>query len=231
MVTREQQAVFQQQQAQVVGGVARGVNHQQGVGDRALQPPARQGQALAIGQCAVGHKVVRGTRGGRRGQAHNGRSSAPRLHTQLLELGRARGVVRVRVGADDEAHIATGSAPQALLVFGLERAGVDHGIARGRVAHQVAVGAGAGHETGVGRRQALQVFAQRHRALALPLQRVGDLAIGADQLQLAELHFVLHVARLFAMAQTGTRGALPQRLLAGHGVEHGLGVGKGHQAL
>ena len=48
MVAAEQQGVFHQQQAQVVGRVARGVDHLQGVGDFAFQPLSSKRQQLSI---------------------------------------------------------------------------------------------------------------------------------------------------------------------------------------
>ena len=48
VVAAEQQAVFEQQQAQVVGGMARGVDHHQGVGQIALWPLSGQGEQRLV---------------------------------------------------------------------------------------------------------------------------------------------------------------------------------------
>ncbi len=48
VVAAEQQAVFAQEQAQVVGGVAGGVHHLQGMGDFALQRFASKREQLII---------------------------------------------------------------------------------------------------------------------------------------------------------------------------------------
>jgi hypothetical protein len=48
VVAAEQQAVFPQQQAQVVGRVARRVHHLQGMGDFAVQPFSSQREQLII---------------------------------------------------------------------------------------------------------------------------------------------------------------------------------------
>jgi hypothetical protein len=135
-------------------------------------------------------------------------------------------MVGMRMCAQDVAYVAARRIEQAPHMGGVGRAGIDGGIARGGIAHQVAVGAGAGHHAGVGCRQAQQVPAQGHGALALPVQRVQDLAIRADHLQLSEGGLVLHVARFLAIEKARARAALPQRLLAGQGREHGFGAGK-----
>ncbi len=111
------------------------------------------------------------------------------------------------------------------------RAGVDGDVAGGRIAHQVAVGARAGHGAGVGRGEPLEVAQQRHGPLGLPVERMHDLPVGADQGQLAVGGLVLHVARLAAREQAGARTTRPQRLLVGHGGEHRVGAGEFRQAL
>ncbi len=58
-----------QQQAQVVGGMARGVDHFEGVGDVAFQLPAAQGEPFAVGQCTVGREPA--------GRAPWGRKACP----------------------------------------------------------------------------------------------------------------------------------------------------------
>ena len=51
-----------------------------------------------------------------------------------------------------------------------------------------------------------------------------DLAVRADHFQLAEGGLVLHVAGFLAIEKAGARAALPQRLLALQGGEHGIGA-------
>mgnify|MGYP006977455199 CR=1 FL=1 len=92
----------------------------------------------------------------------------------------------MRVGAHNHADVAPRCTPELVQVLGVGRAGVDGDETRGRVAHQIAVGAGAGHHAGVGGREAHHVAQQRHGALGLPVQRVHDLPVGADQRQLAK---------------------------------------------
>ncbi len=62
-------------------------------------------------------------------------------------------MVGVRVRADDGTQIRTAGAPQAFDVRAVVRARVDGDVAAGRVAHDIAVGAGAGHDAGIGRGQ------------------------------------------------------------------------------
>ena len=140
-------------------------------------------------------------------------------------------MVGVRMGADDEFDVAAGGAPQPLDVRRIGRAGVDGDVAGARVAHQVAVGAGAGHEAGVGRGEALHVLQQRHGLVGLPVELVQQLPVGADQFQLAEGRLVLHVARLLAGQPAGARAAGPQRVLAGAGGQHRVHGGVHGQAL
>jgi hypothetical protein len=140
-------------------------------------------------------------------------------------------MVGVRVGADDHADVATGGAPDPLLVLGLVRAGIHHDVAGVRIAHDVAVGAGAGHHAGVGRRHPHQVLQQGHRLVGAPVQVVQQLAVGADQRQLAELHLVLHVARLGALHEAGPRATGPQWPVAGAGSQHRIDRGELLQPL
>lgn len=85
-----------------------------------------------------------------------------------------------------------GRAPQALDVVGICRAGVYGDKARIGVAHQIAVGAGSGHEAGVGRGQALHIAQQGHGFFCLPVQCVVRLMVaGANQGQFAKRHVVL----------------------------------------
>ncbi len=135
------------------------------------------------------------------------------------------------VRAHDGADIATRRMPEALEMHLVGRAGVDGDVAGGRVAHQVAVGARAGHGAGVGRGQPLQVAQQRHGPLGLPVERMHDLPVGADQGQFTVGGLVLHVARLAARQQAGARATGPQRLLVGHGGEHRVGAGEFRQPL
>jgi hypothetical protein len=110
-----------------------------------------------------------------------------------------------------------------LNVFRDVRARVDGDVTAHRIAHEVAVGARAGHEARVGRGEPHHVFQQRHRAFGLPGQFVHDLAARADQSQLAEWRLVLHVARLVAVHQAGARAAGEQGFIVdGAGIEHRL---------
>jgi hypothetical protein len=58
-----------------------------------------------------------------------------------------------------------------------------------------------------------------------------DLPVGADQLQLAVGHLVLHVARFLAGQPARARAARPQRLFGGSGGQHGVHAGVLLQAL
>ena len=118
----------------------------------------------------------------------------------------------MRVRADNHADVAAGGQPQTLQVVGIGRAGIDDDVTGGRFAHQVAVGARAGHHAGVGCGQALQVLQQWHGPRCLPVQRVNDLPVGAGQVQLAVGAFVLHEAGLSALQHAGARAGCPQRL-------------------
>ena len=175
MVAAEQQAVFFQHQAQVVGRVARRVDGAQAVGYTA----ALEHQTLAIGELALRGKAAVGPRGVGAGQAQDGRAVAVGI-AQRLQGCRARRVVGVGMGADDEAHIALGGVEQALQVRWFVRAGVDDDEAAVGLAHDVAVGAGTGHHAGVGCGQALHMAQQGHGPLALPIQVVQDLPIGVE---------------------------------------------------
>ena len=194
----------------------------QRVGDGALR--ILHGDALAICQHVVWREAAGRPGRGCRRQAADGRAWFAGLHRQRLQQGCARRMVGVGVGAQDVAYVAAGRLEQALHMRGVGRAGIDADVARGGIAHQIAVGAGAGHHAGVGCRQAQQVLAQGHGALALPVQRVQDLAVRADHFQLAEGGLVLHVAGFLAIEKAGARAALPQRLLALQGGEHGIGA-------
>lgn len=114
------------------------------------------------------------------------------------------------MGADDHANVAAaaigmqGRAPQALQVVRVRRAGVDGDKAGMAVTHQITVGAGAGHEAGVGRGQALHIAQQGHGPFGLPVQRVVRLhARGADQGELAKGHVVLQEPGCNAALQAG----------------------------
>jgi hypothetical protein len=122
--------------------------------------------------------------------------------------------------------------PQALQVVVVGRAGVDGDVAGVRVAHQITVGAGAGHHAGVGGGEALQVLQQRHGLVGLPVQVVVDLPIGRDQGQLAKRGFVLHVARFVARQPTGAGAAGPKRLVVdGAGLKDRIHTGKCFEAV
>ena len=175
MVAAEQQAVFFQHQAQVVGRVARRVDGAQAVGDAATL----QHQTLAIGEFAFGAKAAVGPGRVGAGQPQDGRVVAVGL-AQRLQGRRARRVVGVGMGAHNEAHIAMGGIEQPLQVRGFVGAGVDDDEAAVGLAHDVAVGAGTGHHAGVGRGQALHMAQQGHGPLALPIQVVQDLPIGVE---------------------------------------------------
>ena len=58
VVAAEQQAVFQKDQAQVVGSVAGGVNHLQGMGYGIPGAPAFEDQKLLILQGPVGRELA-----------------------------------------------------------------------------------------------------------------------------------------------------------------------------
>ena len=124
----------------------------------------------------------------------------------------------MRVRADNHANVAAGGQPQTLQVVGIGRAGIDDHVTRGRFAHQVAVGARAGHHAGVGCGQALQVLQQWHGPRCLPVQRVNNLPVGAGQVQLAIGAFVLHEPGLAALQQAGARAGGPQRLFVARAV-------------
>ena len=53
----------------------------------------------------------------------------------------------------------------------VKRAGVNDHKTRACFTHQIAVGTGAGHQAGVGCRQAQHVAQQRHRSVGLPVAR------------------------------------------------------------
>ena len=116
-------------------------------------------------------------------------------------------------------------------MVGVGRAGVDGHEAGARLAHQVTVGAGAGHHARIGGGEALHVLEQRHGPLALPVQRVGDLAVGAHQGQFAEGGIAFHVTRFLAAQQAGAGAAGPQWLFVRQGGQYGVGVGKARQPL
>ena len=97
---------------------------------------------------------------------------------------------------------------------------VNHDVAAGRIAHQVAVGARPRHHAGIGRGQAAQVLQKLYRALGLPVQRVHDLPVRADQRQFAIRRFMLHVARLQPRQQAGARTGTPERRLGCAGLQH-----------
>ena len=103
MVTREQQAVFEQGQAQVVGGMARGVQH--------LEAVLAHFQNFAVRQCAVGCELALRVGSASRGQAQNGRQAQRRSLAQSLQRLSAGRVIGVRMGANDVANLATGGAP------------------------------------------------------------------------------------------------------------------------
>ena len=114
---------------------------------------------------------------------------------------------------------------------GLVRAGVDGDIAGVGIAHQIAVGARAGHHAGVGRGQAQQVFAQRHGFFKLPVQVVTGLPVGVHHLQLAIGHVGFHVPCVFALDIARARATAPQQILAFERIQHSLCAGKAGHAL
>ena len=102
-------------------------------------------------------------------------------------------MVGVRVGAHDLADVAAtpvgvrGSLPQALHMVGVGRTGVDHGKAARGVAHQVAIGSGAGHDARVGRGQAQHVAQQGYRLQAVPGRGLGQGGcVGVEELRGAD---------------------------------------------
>jgi hypothetical protein len=117
-------------------------------------------------------------------------------------------MVGVRVGADNHANdLPAGGAPEPVEVLGVGRA-------RGRWRCSRCAGRRPGSCWCRGRssrrgwvRSGASRCEQRHGLLALPVQRVHDLAVRADQRQLAVGRFVLHVAR-FAPASQPARGQL-----------------------
>ena len=117
-------------------------------------------------------------------------------------------------------------------MLGVGRTRIDHDVAAERVAYPVSVGAGPCHHTRVGRGEALHIFEQGHRMIGLPIEVVHDLTIGAGQGQFAIRRFVLHVTFFFAGQPACARAAGPQRLVIDRaGIQHGLHVGKGCEAL
>jgi len=117
----------------------------------------------------------------------------------------------VGVGADDGTDVAPGGTPQALQVCSVLRAGVDGNMAGDRVAHKVAVCARAGHDTRVGRGEALHVLQQADGMVALPVQGVQQLAVRAHQGQFAKRRLVFHVTRFLALQPARAWAAGPKR--------------------
>ena len=201
MVATEQQAVFFQHQAQVVGRVAGGVEHAQGMGVFGVL----QDQAFAIGQFAVGGELAGSPGRGCRGQTQDGRAVSAGF-AQGLQHGCARRMVGMRMGADDHVDVAACRVPELLHMGHVGWAGVDHNVAAVVVAHQVAVGAGAGHHAGVGRGQALHVAQQRDGVLGLPVQGVCGLSVRAGQGEFAKRRVVRQIVRFSPRQPTGARG-------------------------
>ena len=118
---------------------------------------------------------------------------------------------------------------------GVVRSRIDRDVASSRLAHQVAVGAWAGHRAGVGRGQPLHMLHQLHRLLRLPVQVMPDLAVRTGQRQLAIGHLAFHVAHLLASQEAGPGAGRPQRALfavhGGAGLQNGLDAVKGNQPL
>ena len=160
-----------------------------------------------------GVNALAGACGRPRGQAQDGR------------LAGAQGLQRPRARANGrDANACRRScgcrrrrrATGARRCVGVVRARVDHEIAGGRVADEVAVGAGPGHHARVGRRQPHHVLEQRHRAARICQSSVmHDLAVGARRAPVRRT-----AARAPCSAppapcqQAGARAAGPQRLLA-----------------
>ena len=119
----------------------------------------------------------------------------------------------MRVRAHNHANLAAGGAPNFFQMFWVCWAWIDHDVATVWIAHPVRVGARAGHDAGVGGREAIHIFEQGHRVIRLPIEVVHDLAIGAGQGQFAIRRFVLHVALFFACQPACARATGPQRLV------------------
>ena len=136
------------------------------------------------------------------------------------------------MGADNQPDIAARRLPQTLNVFRLVGPRVNGDVTCVRVAHEITVGAGAGHGARVGRRQAHHVFQKTYGSVGAPIEVVHDLPVGADQFQLAIRLLVLHITLFAAFQKSGARATGPQRLLGGgDGVQYGGHRGKRLQAL
>ena len=128
----------------------------------------------------------------------------------LQRLGTGR-MIGVGMRANNLANVTARRLPQPLQVPGVIRAGVDGDVTGVRVSYQVAVGARARHRAGVGRGEANHVFEQTHRRVGAPIQVMHDLAIRADQFQLAKALrlFVFHEALFMAVHQATARATGP----------------------